>query len=146
MLPAPFEYHAPETTDDTLALLDQLGDEGKVLAGGQSLIPMLKLRFASPSHLVDVNRVQGLDFIDERDGTQEEIALATLAEIAAERHAVQRRDAVWLPETAIDPICGMRVEVKGAMHTLRLGETIHYFCGAGCLDAFRLREGQSISR
>ena len=69
MLPAPFDYHAPETTDETLALLDQLGDEGKVLAGGQSLIPMLKLRFASPGHLIDINRVQGLDFLDDRDGT-----------------------------------------------------------------------------
>src|SRR5437763_14727362 len=69
MLPAPFEYHAPETTDETLALLDQLGDEGKVLAGGQSLIPMLKRRFASPGHLIDINRAQGLDFLDERDAT-----------------------------------------------------------------------------
>jgi xanthine dehydrogenase accessory factor len=79
-------------------------------------------------------------------GSQEEIALATLAEIAAERHAHQRRFAIALPVTAIDPICGMRVDVKGAMHTLRVGETMHYFCGAGCLDAFRLREGQSLSR
>jgi xanthine dehydrogenase accessory factor len=77
-------------------------------------------------------------------GSQEEIALATLAEIAAERHAHQRRYAIPLPETAIDPICGMRVEVKGALHTLRVGETIHYFCGAGCLDAFKLREGQVV--
>src|SRR5438093_11669806 len=68
MLPAPFDYHAPETTEETLALLDQLGDEGKVLAGGQSLIPMMKLRFASPGHLVDVNRIPGLDGIEERDG------------------------------------------------------------------------------
>jgi xanthine dehydrogenase accessory factor len=79
-------------------------------------------------------------------GSQEEIALATLAEIAAERHADQRPYAISLPETAIDPICGMTVEVKGAMHTLRAGETIHYFCGGGCLDAFKLREGQSTSR
>ena len=79
-------------------------------------------------------------------GSQEEIALATLAEIAAERHADQRRYAIPLPETALDPICGMQVEVKGAMHTLRAGETLHYFCGAGCLDAFKMREGQSISR
>src|ERR1700736_5098693 len=79
-------------------------------------------------------------------GSQEEIALATLAEIAAERHAHQRRYAIALPETAIDPICGMRLDVKGALHTLRVGETTHYFCGAGCLDAFRLRVGQSISR
>jgi xanthine dehydrogenase accessory factor len=76
-------------------------------------------------------------------GSQEEIALATLAEIVAARHADQRRYAIPLPETAVDPICGMQVEVRGAMHTLRVGETIHYFCGAGCLDAFKLREGQA---
>ena len=68
MLPASFEYHAPETSEEALALLDQLGDEAKVLAGGQSLIPLLKLRFASPAHLVDINRIEGLDFIDESDG------------------------------------------------------------------------------
>jgi xanthine dehydrogenase accessory factor len=78
-------------------------------------------------------------------GSQEEIALATLAEIAAERHANQRRYAIPLPETAIDPICGMTVEVKGALHMLRVGETIHYFCGAGCLDALKLREGQTVT-
>jgi xanthine dehydrogenase accessory factor len=78
-------------------------------------------------------------------GSQEEIALATLAEIAAERQAHQRRYAIPLPETAIDPICGMGVEVKGALHTLVVGETTHYFCGASCLDAFKLREGQSVS-
>src|SRR6202171_5050332 len=79
-------------------------------------------------------------------GSQEGVALATLAEIAAERHADQRRYAIPLPETAVDPICGMQVELKGALHTLRMGETTQYFCGAGCLDAFKLREGQSIAR
>ena len=69
MLPAPFEYHAPRTIDEALDLLDQFGDEGKVLAGGQSLIPLLKLRFASPGHLVDINKINELDFIEERDGT-----------------------------------------------------------------------------
>jgi len=79
-------------------------------------------------------------------GSQEEIALATLAEIVAERHAHQGRYVIALPATAIDPMCGMSVDVKGALHTLTVGDTTHYFCGAGCLDAFRLREGQSISR
>src|SRR2546423_13248832 len=68
MLPPPFEYHAPKTVDEALELLDQLGDEGKVLAGGQSLIPLLKLRFASPGHLVDINKIKDLDYLEERDG------------------------------------------------------------------------------
>src|SRR2546428_2568637 len=68
MLPAPFEYHAPRTIDEALGLLDELGEDAKVLAGGQSLIPLLKLRFASPAHLVDINRIKALDFIEERNG------------------------------------------------------------------------------
>src|SRR6202040_2646169 len=68
MLPASFEYHAPRSVDEALDLLDQFGDEGKVLAGGQSLIPLLKLRFASPGHLVDINKIPELDFIEEGDG------------------------------------------------------------------------------
>ncbi|MEA2668633.1 MAG: xanthine dehydrogenase accessory factor [Chloroflexota bacterium] len=77
-------------------------------------------------------------------GSQEEIALAVLAEIVAERQARQPSYTMALPATAIDPICGMSVEIKGALHTLVLGETTYYFCGAGCLDAFRLREGQAM--
>ena len=69
MLPAPFEYHAPKTMDEALSLLDELGEDAKVLAGGQSLIPLLKLRFASPAHLVDINKIKDLDYLDERDGT-----------------------------------------------------------------------------
>ena len=79
-------------------------------------------------------------------GTQEEIALAVLAEIVAQRHAHQPSYAVALPATAIDPICGMRVDVEDAMHTLVMGETTYYFCSAGCVDAFKMREGQSTAR
>jgi xanthine dehydrogenase accessory factor len=79
-------------------------------------------------------------------GTQEEIALAVLAEIVAERQAHQPKYTIALPETAVDPICGMTVEIKGAMHTLVHGEMMYYFCGAGCLDAFKAREGQAMPR
>jgi aerobic carbon-monoxide dehydrogenase medium subunit len=58
--PAPFAYHAPDTVEEAVALLSELGDEAKVLAGGQSLIPMLALRLAVFGHLVDVGRVSGL--------------------------------------------------------------------------------------
>jgi hypothetical protein len=68
MLPARFEYHRPASLDEALGLLGSL-DDAKVLAGGQSLIPVMKLRFSAPSHLVDVNRLPGLDRIDADDGT-----------------------------------------------------------------------------
>jgi carbon-monoxide dehydrogenase medium subunit len=60
MKPAPFEYHAPEQVDDVVQLLAAHGDDAKVLAGGQSLVPMLALRLARFDHLVDVNRVEAL--------------------------------------------------------------------------------------
>jgi aerobic carbon-monoxide dehydrogenase medium subunit len=66
--PARFEYYAPETLDEALDLLERYGDEAKVLAGGQSLIPLMKLRFAAPRALVDLNRIPGLDDLGEREG------------------------------------------------------------------------------
>ncbi|MEX2202648.1 MAG: xanthine dehydrogenase family protein subunit M [Actinomycetota bacterium] len=68
MLPARFEYHRPASPEETFALLASLED-AKVLAGGQSLIPVMKLRFAAPAHLIDINRLPGLDGIDVADGT-----------------------------------------------------------------------------
>jgi carbon-monoxide dehydrogenase medium subunit len=68
MYPASFEYHAPASLDEALSLLERYGDEGRVLAGGQSLIPLMKLRFASPRALVDINRIEGLDGVEEVDG------------------------------------------------------------------------------
>jgi carbon-monoxide dehydrogenase medium subunit len=59
--PAAFEYFAPRTLDEALDLLARHGDDAKILAGGQSLLPMMKLRIASPRYLIDVNRIDGLD-------------------------------------------------------------------------------------
>src|SRR3954447_60257 len=69
MKPARFDFHAPTSIDEATALLAELGDEGKVLAGGQSLIPMLALRLTSFEHLVDIGRVPGLRGIETRDGS-----------------------------------------------------------------------------
>ena len=57
MIPAGFDYHAPTTVGEATGLLSRLGEDAKVLSGGQSLIPLLKLRLASPRHLVDINRI-----------------------------------------------------------------------------------------
>jgi carbon-monoxide dehydrogenase medium subunit len=59
--PASFEYFAPTTLDEAIEILERYGDEGKVLAGGMSLIPVMKLRIARPRALVDINRIEGLD-------------------------------------------------------------------------------------
>jgi carbon-monoxide dehydrogenase medium subunit len=66
--PAPFEYHAPETAAGAAELLAELGEGAKVLAGGQSLIPMLALRLAVFEHLVDVGRIEEMRGIERRDG------------------------------------------------------------------------------
>jgi aerobic carbon-monoxide dehydrogenase medium subunit len=68
MIPAAFEYHAPSTIDEATALLAKLGEDAKILSGGQSLIPLMKLRLASPTHLVDINGIPGLSGIREDDG------------------------------------------------------------------------------
>jgi carbon-monoxide dehydrogenase medium subunit len=65
MLPATFEYAAPGSIEEALSLLSTRGEDAKVLAGGQSLIPLMKLRFAAPELLVDINRIPGLGFIEE---------------------------------------------------------------------------------
>jgi 2-furoyl-CoA dehydrogenase FAD binding subunit len=66
--PAPFRYERPETVEETLALLAEHGDEAKVLAGGQSLVPLLNMRMARPAVLVDINRVFELDNMSHLDG------------------------------------------------------------------------------
>jgi aerobic carbon-monoxide dehydrogenase medium subunit len=67
MLPSRFEYHRPDSLEEALQLLAEHGDEAKVLAGGQSLIPVMKLRLAAPAHLIDISRL-GMDSIAEADG------------------------------------------------------------------------------
>ena len=68
MIPSAFDYHAPGTLDEAVALLERLGDEAKVLSGGQSLLPLLKLRLGDAGHLVDIGRIPGLTGISEADG------------------------------------------------------------------------------
>ena len=70
MYPSRFRYEAPRTLDEAVALLAEHGDDAKVLAGGQSLVPLLKLRFAAPALLVDINGIPGLGYHRENaDGT-----------------------------------------------------------------------------
>jgi aerobic carbon-monoxide dehydrogenase medium subunit len=69
MYPASFEYFAPTTLDEALGLLEDYGDEAKVLAGGQSLIPLMKLRFASPRALVDINGLSELNQLEDVGGS-----------------------------------------------------------------------------
>lgn len=76
MIPASFEYEAPTTLDEAIRLLQQHGDNAKLLAGGHSLIPLMKLRLAQPGVLIDLGRIPGLAYIQERDGS---IAIGALS-------------------------------------------------------------------
>jgi CO/xanthine dehydrogenase FAD-binding subunit len=90
----PFEYVAVETVDEAVSLLGEHGDDAKVMAGGQSLVPLLALRLARPAVLVDVNRVAELDGINGGDG---------LRVGALTRHRVAERSAVILAEQPLVP-------------------------------------------
>lgn len=83
MIPAPFEYHTPTSLAEAVALLAKYGEEAKLLSGGQSLIPMLKLRLASPKHIVDINGIAGLAYIREDQGVLRIGALAREADLEA---------------------------------------------------------------
>jgi carbon-monoxide dehydrogenase medium subunit len=68
MIPPEFDYHAPTTLNDAVRLLSELGEDAKILAGGHSLLPMMKLRFAEPAHLIDLNKIPQLRGIREEGG------------------------------------------------------------------------------
>jgi len=81
MYPRAFTYHRANSLKDAATLISQLGEGAKLLAGGQSLIPLMKLRFANPAHLVDLNFIEGISYIQQENGALHFGALARHAEI-----------------------------------------------------------------
>jgi CO/xanthine dehydrogenase FAD-binding subunit len=101
--PAPFIYHSPLTLDEAIDALARAGGDGKVLAGGQSLIPLLNMRLAAPGHLIDINRVAGLDTLEV---TAEGVRAGALA-----RHArVERSEEA----AAVQPL--LRAALRHVAH------------------------------
>ncbi len=98
MIPNNFEYFAPTTIEDALSLLDQHGEDGKILSGGQSLIPILKLRLAAPGAVIDIGRIPELKAISADGDTIHIGANVTHAEIAA--NAALKAACPLLTETA----------------------------------------------
>jgi carbon-monoxide dehydrogenase medium subunit len=114
--PARFEFFAPTSLEEAFSLLDRYGDEAKVVAGGQSLIPMMKLRFAIPAALVDVNGIPGLDTLAQEGGFLRIGALVRHA--ACERSALLRGRFRLLGDAApqiSDPIVRNRGTVCGSL-------------------------------
>src|SRR5271167_674674 len=83
MIPPAFEYLRPKTIPEAIAFLQQYGDAAKILSGGQSLIPMMKLRLARPDYLIDINRISGLSHIKEEGGYLKIGGLTREAELEA---------------------------------------------------------------
>jgi carbon-monoxide dehydrogenase medium subunit len=98
MIPAPFEYEVAESPEHAIELLGRYGDEAKILAGGQSLLPLMKLRFATPSALVDVGRLSELDYVRE-DGDRVAIGATTRYE-DAHRNELLRQQCPLLAHAA----------------------------------------------
>ena len=116
MKPAPFTYHAPKTVDEAVAMLAELSAvDGRILAGGQSLVPMMAFRMARPAHLIDINNVAGFDRLTvERD---------TLSIAPCVRHAAFHRPAAPGPTGALLA----NVVAHIAHYPIRLRGT---FCGS----------------
>jgi carbon-monoxide dehydrogenase medium subunit len=114
LIPGEFEYHAPSSVDEAVALLERLGEDAKVLAGGHSLVPAMRFRLALPQHLVDINRIDGLGHIREAGGFLVIGALTREAEV--ERSPVVAARYPLLADAArvvADPLVRNRATVGG---------------------------------
>ena len=113
MIPPEFDYHAPASLDEALKLLGSL-DDPKVLSGGQSLLPMLKLRLASPANIIDIGRIPGLDRISEEDGVLRIGALVTETELERAPEVAARYPILLDTARVIaDPLVRNRATVCG---------------------------------
>jgi carbon-monoxide dehydrogenase medium subunit len=129
--PAPFEYERATSVDGAIAALERLGPEARVIAGGHSLLPMMKLRLANPEHLIDINDLAELRYIREGDG---EISIGALtrhvdllkSELLARRFPLFR-DA----ETVIaDPVVRNRGTIGGSLCQADAAEDLSAVCSA----------------
>jgi len=114
MIPATFDYHAPKTLDEAIALLVRLGDTAKILAGGQSLIPAMRFRLAAPEVLVDIGRIGDLAYVEERG---DHLAIGAMTrEHALEASAAVAASYPLLLDTAkviADPLVRNKATVGG---------------------------------
>jgi carbon-monoxide dehydrogenase medium subunit len=114
MIPAPFDYHAPTSLSEAIALLQRHGDQAKVLSGGQSLLPLLKLRVGAAGHLVDIGKIPGLEYIREEGGFLKIGGRTRESEL--ERSEIVRSKYPILHDTALviaDPLVRNRATVGG---------------------------------
>ncbi|HEY3020060.1 MAG TPA: xanthine dehydrogenase family protein subunit M [Solirubrobacteraceae bacterium] len=131
-VPAPFEYARATSVEDALALLDRLGPEARLIAGGHSLLPMMKLRLAAPEHLVDINPLEGeLRYIREADG-EVRIGALTRHRDLLESDLLARRLAVFRDAERViaDPPVRNRGTIGGALCQADPAEDLSAVCAA----------------
>ena len=144
--PAPFEYERATSVEGAIASLERLGPEARIIAGGHSLLPMMKLRLASPAHLVDINDLTDLAYIREQDG---EVRIGALtrhvdllrSELLA-RHFPVFADA---EQVIADPVVRNRGTIGGSLCQADAAEDLSSVCAALKADVvIRGREGERV--
>ena len=129
--PAPFEYERATSVDGVIAALGRLGPEARVIAGGHSLLPMMKLRLASPEHLIDINELHELSYIREQDGEIRIGALTRHVDLlksdVLKRHFSLFADA---EEVIADPVVRNRGTIGGSLCQADAAEDLSAVCSA----------------
>jgi carbon-monoxide dehydrogenase medium subunit len=144
-VPAPFDYRRATSVDDALGLLAALGDEARVVAGGHSLLPMMKLRLATPSYLIDINDLADLAYI-RREGDEVRIGALTRHRAALESPLLAEYFPIITDAEKViaDPLVRNRGTVGGALCQADPSEDLSAVCAA--IDARLVIRGQSGER
>ena len=136
MIPGPFEYVRPTSVEEAVAALVEHGDDAKVLAGGHSLLPLMKLRLAMPAVLVDISRIPGLSYVRVEG---DEVAIG-----AGTRHHEVEKDAVAAAEVPILPYVASQVGDPQVRHRGTIGGTVAHSDPASDLPTALLALGGTV--
>jgi len=137
--PRPFEYLAPSSLDEALGQLAERGDRARVLAGGQSLVPLLNLRLASPEALIDLNRIGSLAFVEEREGG---IAVGAMTRQRELERSSLVRDRMPLLPAALRHVAHFQIRNRGTVG----GSVAHADAAAELPALLRAMDGHVIAR
>jgi carbon-monoxide dehydrogenase medium subunit len=129
--PAPFEYERAKSVDGAIAALERLGSEARIIAGGHSLLPMMKLRLATPEHLIDINDLEELAYIREQDGQIRIGALTRHVDLLRSDLLAQHYPLFRDAETVIaDPVVRNRGTIGGSLCQADAAEDLSAVCSA----------------
>ncbi len=129
--PAPFEYERATSVEGAIAALERLGGDARIIAGGHSLLPMMKLRLANPAHLVDINDLTELSYIREQDGEVRIGALTRHVELLDSELLARQFPVIRDAETVIaDPVVRNRGTIGGSLCQADAAEDLSAVCAA----------------